>query len=135
MRDKDGFLPAHIACSHEESGRYFPPKKLEVLLGVNPDALFAKTSDERTLLTLAKGTETASQPNYELLRYIETRMNIYSKAPSPMAQVGHYSFDSSKDDLAKGNTGIDINITSDLDNVKTANLLLHLAGRLQNTAS
>ena len=62
MRDKKGFLPAHVACS-----RHCSPEKLRMLLGVNPQALRDETVDGHTLLSLATSTATKSHPNYALI--------------------------------------------------------------------
>ena len=55
MIDKKGFLPAHVACS-----RHCSPEKLDMLLRVNPDSLFAITSSGDTLLSLATKIATKS---------------------------------------------------------------------------
>lgn len=73
MRDKNGFLPAHVACS-----RHCSPEKLKMLLDVNPGSLFEKTNDGRTPLCLAKSKATKSHPNYALITDIETRVKIAS---------------------------------------------------------
>jgi hypothetical protein len=62
IKDKKGYLPAHIACS-----RHCSPEKLHLLLQVNPDALFATTNDKHTLLSLAVSTATKSHPNKTLI--------------------------------------------------------------------
>ena len=62
MRDKKGFLPAHVACS-----RHCSPEKLRMLLRVNPQALRDETVDGHTLLSLATATATKSHPNYALI--------------------------------------------------------------------
>ena len=66
MKDKNGYLPAHVACS-----RHCSPTKLQMLLEVNPDALFDKTNSGDTLLSLAKGPATANHPNHRLIEAIE----------------------------------------------------------------
>eukprot|EP00537_Pseudo-nitzschia_pungens_P017043 CAMPEP_0172401904 /NCGR_PEP_ID=MMETSP1061-20121228/52490_1 /TAXON_ID=37318 /ORGANISM="Pseudo-nitzschia pungens, Strain cf. pungens" /LENGTH=393 /DNA_ID=CAMNT_0013135715 /DNA_START=841 /DNA_END=2022 /DNA_ORIENTATION=+ len=76
MSDKNGFLPAHVACS-----RHCSPEKLEMLLKVNPASLFEKTKDGRTLLDLARCKATKSHPNYALITDIERRVK-------KMASVG-----------------------------------------------
>ena len=68
MKDKKGFLPAHVACS-----RHCSPEKLEMLLNVNPAALSAKTNDGDTLWSLATSNATASHPNYALIADLEKR--------------------------------------------------------------
>jgi len=126
MFDKDGFLPVHIACSHAKS-----PKYLEILLAANPGALFAETGDGRTLLTLTQG-----MGNYELLSFIETKMMAAGVVVSPLSQTIGIDIPSSEnftEDLAKNRSGG--NHESEGENVETANLLLHFAGRFQNDTS
>mmetsp|Transcript_22613 Transcript_22613/g.47909 ORF Transcript_22613/g.47909 Transcript_22613/m.47909 type:complete len:319 (+) Transcript_22613:1328-2284(+) len=84
MRDKKGFLPAHVACS-----RHCSPQKLEMLLKVNPAALFSKTDDGRTLLNLAQSTATKSHPNYALISDIERRIELAS-ATSTFVATGQF---------------------------------------------
>lgn len=62
MKDKKGYLPAHVACS-----RHCSPEKLRMLLAVNPQSLFDKTNKGETILDLAKSTATKSHPNYALI--------------------------------------------------------------------
>lgn len=62
VRDKSGYLPAHIAAS-----RHVSPDKLRMLLEANPDSIMARTNDGMTLLSLAQTTATASHPNYRLI--------------------------------------------------------------------
>jgi hypothetical protein len=71
IQDKKGYLPAHIACS-----RHCSPDKLQMLLDVNPDALFAKTFAGDSLLSLAKQTATASHPNYKLVHAIHMHLRL-----------------------------------------------------------
>lgn len=71
MRDKKGYLPAHVACS-----RHCSPEKLEMLLRVNPSALTAQTNDGETLLTLATSTATKSHPNYALIDDLRRRLDL-----------------------------------------------------------
>jgi len=92
MRDKKGFLPAHVACS-----RHCSPEKLEMLLEVNSSSLFAKTDDGRTLLVLAKNTATKSHPNYALISEIERRVNVASMAASPSTAMGQLNVQTSLD--------------------------------------
>ena len=86
MVDKNGFLPAHIACS-----RHCSPEKLEMLLEVNPASLFAKTYNGSTLLSLAKSTATKSHPNYALINEIRRRMDL-SQPPAPAAPAAMSKF-------------------------------------------
>mmetsp|Transcript_4260 Transcript_4260/g.10127 ORF Transcript_4260/g.10127 Transcript_4260/m.10127 type:complete len:398 (-) Transcript_4260:353-1546(-) len=69
MRDKNGFLPVHLAV-----GRHCSPEKLDMLLRANPSSLFATTEDGRSLLDLAKKEATKSHPNYALINEIERRL-------------------------------------------------------------
>ena len=62
IKDKNGYLPAHIAAS-----RHVSPNKLRMLLAANPDCIIARTDDGMTLLSLAQSTATASHPNYRLI--------------------------------------------------------------------
>ena len=71
MRDKNGCLPVHLACN-----RHCSPKKLDMLLRVNPSSLFATTKDGRSLLDLAKGKATEAHPNYTLINEIERRLQV-----------------------------------------------------------
>jgi hypothetical protein len=79
MVDKNGWLPAHIACS-----RHCSTEKLELLLEVNPNAIDAITynGDNNgggdTLLSLAKSTATKTHPNYTLIQHIRAKTaNFY----------------------------------------------------------
>lgn len=71
VKDKKGFLPAHVACS-----RHCSIDKLRLLLQVNRQALFEKTLDGDTLLDLAMKNSTRSHPNVslkqELKRWLQT---------------------------------------------------------------
>ena len=58
MKDKKGWLPAHVACS-----RHCSPEKLNMLLAVNPNAIFAETDQGQTPLDLAVKTATKTHPN------------------------------------------------------------------------
>jgi len=69
MKDKKGFLPAHVACS-----RHCSPEKLHMLLKINPAALTAKTNDGDTLLGLAIKSATRSHPNYALIDDLKRRL-------------------------------------------------------------
>lgn len=116
MRDKKGFLPAHVACS-----RHCSPEKLEMLLQVNPASLFAKTDDGRTLLVLAKSTATKSHPNYALISEIEKRVKIASTSASPSSVMGQFnaqaSFDHGTDYWNQGIASFDSNTGSAMHNV------------------
>lgn len=72
MKDKSGFLPAHVACS-----RHCPLEKLRMLLDVNPHALFETTNKGATLLDLARSTATKSHPNLALIKELEGHMKDY----------------------------------------------------------
>lgn len=69
MKDKKGFLPAHVACS-----RHCSPEKLRMLLHIHPESMLAKTNDGQTLLSLAMGTATRSHPNYALIDALRCKM-------------------------------------------------------------
>jgi hypothetical protein len=70
MKDKKGYLPAHVACS-----RHCSPEKLRMLLHVHPESLLAETNDGQTLLSLAIGMATRSHPNYALIDAIRGKMD------------------------------------------------------------
>jgi hypothetical protein len=80
VKDKRGFLPAHIACS-----RHCSPEKLDMLIKVNPSALYETTHDGDTLLSLALSTATKSHPNRTLIDALEFLMNT-SEQPQPTNQ-------------------------------------------------
>lgn len=69
MPDKNGYLPAHIACS-----RFCSPRKLKMLLDIFPQALFSKTTDGETCLSLAVSNATTTHPNYRLIQAIKEHM-------------------------------------------------------------
>jgi hypothetical protein len=71
MKDKNGYLPAHVACS-----RHCSPVKLQKLLSVNPSALYERTETNETLLSLAKKTATKSHPNYALIHELNHQLAI-----------------------------------------------------------
>lgn len=71
MKDKKGYLPAHVACS-----RHCSPEKLRMLLAVNPQALFDKTNDGNTLLDLAEKEATKSHPNYALIEELNRQLAV-----------------------------------------------------------
>ena len=71
MKDKKGFLPAHVACS-----RHCSPEKLKMLLSVYPVCLFEKTNDGHTLISLATCSATKSHPNYALIDELNRQMEL-----------------------------------------------------------
>lgn len=71
MKDRKGYLPAHVACS-----RHCSPEKLQLLLNANPASLFATTNDGHTLLSLATSTATKSHPNYALIDDLRNRLDF-----------------------------------------------------------
>ena len=70
MKDKKGYLPAHVACS-----RHCSPEKLHMLLKINRAALTAKTNAGDTLLSLAIKSATRSHPNYALIDDLKRRLD------------------------------------------------------------
>jgi len=62
MKDKNGFLPIHVACS-----RHCSPPKLDILLAANPDSVVDRTDDGHSPLSLALSTATKSHPNNTLV--------------------------------------------------------------------
>lgn len=70
MKDKKGYLPAHVACS-----RHCSPEKLDMLLKVNRGALTSKTNSGDTLLSLAVKTATRTHPNYALIDDLKRRVD------------------------------------------------------------
>jgi hypothetical protein len=70
MKDKKGYLPAHVACS-----RHCSPEKLRMLLAVNPAALYETTNEGKTLLDLANQTATKSHPNYALIDELQRQLH------------------------------------------------------------
>jgi hypothetical protein len=70
MKDKKGYLPAHVACS-----RHCSPEKLHMLLRINRGALTAKTHSGDTLLSLAVNTATRTHPNYALIDDLKRRLD------------------------------------------------------------
>lgn len=75
MKDKKGYLPAHVAAS-----RHCSPEKLRMLLAVNPGSLRETTADGETLMTLATSTATKSHPNYALIDELHRQHAIMSTA-------------------------------------------------------
>jgi hypothetical protein len=88
MKDKKGWLPAHVAAS-----RHCSPEKLQMLLNVYPEALHETTEERYTLLSLAKSTATPSHPNFALIRMLEreTAGSALSLPISSNASSGHVS--------------------------------------------
>lgn len=92
MRDKKGWLPAHVACS-----RHGSPEKLHMLLQAYPQALHATTDEGFTLLSLAQSTATESHPNYALIDMLKREMdrsNIVPASegllsPTPVGPISH----------------------------------------------
>jgi len=75
VKDKKGYLPAHIACS-----RHCSVDKLHLLLRAHPASLFAKTNDGQTLLALAKATRTKTHPNYQLIAELQRLLQVSAGA-------------------------------------------------------
>jgi hypothetical protein len=69
MRDKKGYLPAHVACS-----RHCSPEKLRMLMAVYPASLYETTNSGHTVLSLATSTATKSHPNYALIDELNLQM-------------------------------------------------------------
>lgn len=83
MTDKKGYLAAHVACS-----RHCSPAKLQMLLAVNPDALYATTNAGDTLLSLAKSTATKTHPNHLLIRAIQNHLRA-ANGKEPVRIMSH----------------------------------------------
>ena len=97
MKDKKGYLPAHVACS-----RHCSPSKLQMLLEVNPAALMAETKDKKTLLSLATGRSTASHPNFTLIN--EIKKQLAGVGPSFPFRVSSNSSDDASDESRRRET-------------------------------
>ena len=69
IKDKNGYLPAHIAAS-----RHVSPGKLQMLLEAYPDCITQRTNDGHTLLSLARSAATKSHPNYRLIESLKKAM-------------------------------------------------------------
>lgn len=82
MKDKKGFLPAHVACS-----RHCSPEKLHMLLEINPHALTATTKSGETLLSLAMGTATRTHPNYALIDHLKRRLETLGGIDETSAEM------------------------------------------------
>lgn len=78
MRDKKGWLPAHVACN-----RHCSPEKLQMLLAANPGALFSKTDDGETLDSLARTSATKSHPNYALIEELNRQLGAVLAPQQP----------------------------------------------------
>lgn len=78
MKDKKGFLPAHVACS-----RHCSPEKLRMLLAVNPGSLHDMSYDGKSLLSLATSTATKSHPNYALIDELNRQLQLAESYRSP----------------------------------------------------
>ncbi|MGK3751790.1 MAG: hypothetical protein ACI8RD_004092 [Bacillariaceae sp.] len=110
MIDKKGFLPAHVACS-----RHCSPEKLDMLLRVNPNSLFAVTSSGDTLLSLATKTATKSHPNYALINDIRSRLDLSTASAVHPSRVS--STDSSEQGtISKGTEGFGSSLGSTSSN-------------------
>ena len=79
MRDKKGWLPAHVACS-----RHCSPDKLRMLLRVHPGALEERTNDGKSLLDLASASATQSHPNFALIEEINRQLKEAARTRTTM---------------------------------------------------
>ena len=87
MKDKKGYLPAHVACSRHSS-----PEKLRMLLAVNPGALFERTEDGDTLMDLARKTATKTHPSNALKDEIARQLSaMQHQAPPHAVTVASFS--------------------------------------------
>jgi hypothetical protein len=84
MRDKNGYLPVHVACS-----RHCSPQKLRMLLKVYPDSLYARTQKGEMPLDLALKKATKNHPNIALIDDLQKRMD-----------ASHYAVGAIADDAA-----------------------------------
>jgi len=110
MKDKRGFLPAHVACS-----RHCSPEKLGMLLKVNPSSLFDKTNDGDTLLSLAKRKATKAHPNYALIDELNKRIDEalrITPRPTIVLPLVCVSSGESSDSSSRGRLGSDDSSTS-----------------------
>jgi len=113
MRDKNGYLPIHVACS-----RHCSPAKLEMLLEVNPASLLATTDDGKTILYLAETTATVQHPNYTLIAEIEKRIELASPPNIPPTATAKTDRDQDPDSWKnQGFAGLDSNTESAFYNV------------------
>jgi hypothetical protein len=86
MKDKDGYLPIHVACS-----RHCSPAKLDMMLKVNPDSIVARTvsgigGGGKTPLMLARETATKMHPNNRLITVLEELTNEYLQKKTTNAE-------------------------------------------------
>ena len=70
IKDSEGYLPAHVACS-----RRCTVQTLQMLLRVNPGALYEQTFKGDTLLSLA---QKAKYRNQALIQELEALTSLYS---------------------------------------------------------
>jgi Ankyrin repeats (many copies) len=63
MKDKHGYLPAHVACRNHTS-----VDNLRLLLAVNPAAVNCKTEDDHNLLDLALHYKNDKYSNCALIK-------------------------------------------------------------------
>jgi hypothetical protein len=85
IKDKNGLLPIHVACS-----RHCSVPKLEMLLKEYPKSVAEKTKDGATPLDLAIRTATVSRPNLVLidgLRKIMDADGAAEQGPAKKARV------------------------------------------------
>lgn len=75
MKDKNGWLPIHIACS-----RHCSPEKLWMLLEVHPESLHEKTNEGDTPMSLATSTATSSHPNHKLIQALQRSLQNQKEA-------------------------------------------------------
>eukprot|EP00546_Thalassionema_frauenfeldii_P017522 CAMPEP_0178896406 /NCGR_PEP_ID=MMETSP0786-20121207/1154_1 /TAXON_ID=186022 /ORGANISM="Thalassionema frauenfeldii, Strain CCMP 1798" /LENGTH=331 /DNA_ID=CAMNT_0020566803 /DNA_START=218 /DNA_END=1214 /DNA_ORIENTATION=- len=92
MKDKNGWLPIHVAVS-----RHCSPRKLSMLLNANPESLHARTGDGKTILALAEKKATKSHPNFALISEIKqqfdssTRVKEESLNDNAGCDMHHYA--------------------------------------------
>ena len=100
MKDKKGFLPAHVACS-----RHCSPEKLRMLLNVNPSSLYEKSVSGQTLLSLATSTATKSHPNYALIDELNRQLHLAESCKTPLSTqnaFGPHLVSSEESDASRG---------------------------------
>jgi hypothetical protein len=100
MKDKHGYLPAHVACR-----RHTSPDKLRMLLTVNPGALYDRNNDGRDLLALAEYHATKSHPNYALIEELKRQMKTTPVDQSSVAAASVPAV--SSDDTSEGRERLD----------------------------
>ena len=69
MRDKQGWLPIHIACS-----RHCSLVSLHLLIDAFPESIRETTGNEKTPLMLARSTATKTHPNRALIEELTKRL-------------------------------------------------------------